>query len=104
MGRAVAPSGAWAATDHPRKAYSMDSQNPRPSRHRARMAALAGGVALCLAGVPLFANFNHAGAAPETSATTWPSFNPLVKRVLPAVVNVSVKLKSDVAASDESDQ
>jgi serine protease Do len=82
----------------------MESLSSRPNRHRTRMAALAGGVALCLVGVPLFAQYDHAAAAPETSNVTLPSFAPLVKSVMPAVVNVSVDMKNDVGVSNESDE
>ena len=82
----------------------MESLNPRPARHRARMAALAGGVALCLVGVPFAATINHASAQTQGDVTSLPSFSPLVKRVLPAVVNVSVTMKNDVNSSDDSIQ
>ncbi|HUB97232.1 MAG TPA: Do family serine endopeptidase, partial [Stellaceae bacterium] len=68
------------------------------------MAALAGGVALCLVGVPFAATINHASAQTQGDVTSLPSFSPLVKRVLPAVVNVSVTMKNDVNSSDDSIQ
>jgi serine protease Do len=63
---------------------------------RVRMATLAAGIALCFAGAPLALaqapqalDRSTAGAA---SAVELPSFAPMVKRVLPAVVNVQVEM------------
>jgi serine protease Do len=84
------------------------SLTPRPKAsafRRVRAAALATGVGLSLALAPLaWAE----APAPQAAGTALPlpSFSPLVKKVLPAVVNISVVEKSDVAddAEQDSDQ
>ncbi len=69
------------------------------SWHRARLAALAGGVALSLVAMPLLAETtpDRSAAAAQTAVTALPSFGPLVKEVMPAVVNISVEMKEPVA-------
>src|SRR5579883_2383961 len=42
--------------------------------------------------------------APTTAIVPMPSFAPMVKKVLPAVVNISVTEKSDMASSDGDDE
>ncbi|HUN48041.1 MAG TPA: DegQ family serine endoprotease [Stellaceae bacterium] len=68
--------------------------------HRARIAALAAGTALTLvlapvSGLPLA----HAATASGSELVAMPSLSPLVKQVMPAVVNISVVEKS----GDQSD-
>ncbi|MDE2166361.1 MAG: DegQ family serine endoprotease [Alphaproteobacteria bacterium] len=59
---------------------------------------LAGAVSLAVIGMP----FVPARAA-EPAIIQIPSFAPIVKRVLPAVVNISVTEKSDFASNDNGD-
>src|SRR6202041_1595763 len=54
VGVVLAAAPQVMGPDHPERPPPMESLSSRPNRHRARMAALAGGVALCLVGVPLF--------------------------------------------------
>jgi serine protease Do len=82
----------------------------RPA-HRARLAALAGGVALSLLMAPLAATsaatLDRSVAAENTPVAALPSFGPLVKKVMPAVVNISVTMKDGglkQQMSDEGDQ
>ncbi len=69
---------------------------------RPRMAALATGVALALVLAPVVGlEWAHAGtAAAETAMVQLPSLSPLVKKVMPAVVNISVLEKA--GAGDET--
>jgi serine protease Do len=69
------------------------------SWHRARLAALAGGVALSLVAGPLLAETtpDRSAAATPTAVASLPSFGPLVKEVMPAVVNISVEMKAPAA-------
>ena len=73
--------------------------------HRARRAALLVSCGVVIAAAPAL---GVAAAPPSTSPVTdaalahLPSFAPLVKKVLPAVVNISVKEK--VGITDEEDQ
>ncbi|HXZ01981.1 MAG TPA: DegQ family serine endoprotease [Stellaceae bacterium] len=84
---------------------SPTSSRPKVSAfRRVRAAALATSVGLSLALAPL------AWAQTETPApqgagpgAQLPTFAPLVKKVLPAVVNVSVTEKVGMAAGDEQD-
>ena len=76
---------------------------PSGAARRIRLAALAAGAALSFAFVP--------GAGAQVSAPTapvivqLPTLAPLVKKVLPAVVNVSVSMKAGAAdTQDEEDQ
>ncbi len=81
------------------------------SAHRARLAALAGGVALSLlvaplGGAPFAATLDRSEAAQSAAVTSLPSFGPLVKKVMPAVVNISVTMKDgglEQQMSDEND-
>jgi serine protease Do len=87
----------------------MSSWNSRNPWHRARLAALAGGVALCFIGAPLIAAetaspTGHAAAAQSAAVTALPSFGPLVQKVMPAVVNISVTEQSDAGFMNESDE
>jgi serine protease Do len=76
------------------------------SWHRARLAALAAGVGLCITGVPMVV----VQAAPPPLAATpgeitaLPSFGPLVKKVMPAVVNIQVNLRATGGIEKEDDQ
>ena len=82
-----------------------------PVRHRwfkqTRAAALGFGLGASLALSPLVWAQNPTGgesaSPPAAAAPAVPqhSFAPLVKRVLPAVVNISVTEKSDTDASSE---
>jgi serine protease Do len=67
-----------------------------------RFATFAAGVALALAFSPL-ARAADTPAANSPLAAALPSFAPLVKKVMPAVVNISATLKQDAAPSDDSD-
>jgi serine protease Do len=79
----------------------MSSLPSRSSIHTLRLATLAAGVALSLAFSPL------AGVSPAYAqsnsplAAALPSFAPLVKKVMPAVVNVSATLKPGASSSED---
>src|SRR5579871_1609866 len=75
-----------------------------PAGQRLRFATFAAGIALALAFSPLV-NANAADAATSASPLTQalPSFSPLVKQVMPAVVNISATQKPGAIASDDSD-
>jgi serine protease Do len=80
----------------------MSSLPARLSTHRLRLATFGAGVALALAFSPLA----QAQTAPPADAASplvgaLPSFSPLVKKVMPAVVNVSATLKPGADTSDE---
>ncbi len=62
------------------------------SRHHAAFAAV---LALCLALAPL--------AYADPASVALPSFAPIVKQVMPAVVNISVTEQASAIASDDSD-
>jgi serine protease Do len=72
---------------------------------RLRTATLAAGVALCFAGAPWAQaqsappDLNRSAAA---SAAALPSFAPMVKRVLPAVVNIAVTLKNPAPGDQQT--
>src|SRR5215469_17873953 len=71
------------------------------SAGRLRTLGLAAALSVALTGTPLaFAYAQAAGSA----IVQMPSFAPMVKKVLPAVVNISVAEKSDVASSGDDDQ
>jgi len=71
------------------------------SAGRLRTLGLAAALSVALTGTPLaFAYAQAAGSA----IVPMPSFAPMVKKVLPAVVNISVTEKSDVANSDDDNQ
>ena len=83
----------------------MSSQ---PTARRLRRSVLAAGMALSLAGSSLAyaqtaTSDGHLdrSAAAARDATALPSFAPLVKRVLPAVVNISVAMKGAPVADEE---
>jgi serine protease Do len=82
--------------------------NSVSSWHRARLATLAGGVALSLVASPIFAATpttpDRSAAAATSAITSLPSFTPLVKKVMPAVVNISVVMKGPGPVSEEQDQ
>ncbi len=81
--------------------FSPISPRPKASAfRRVRAAALATGVGLGLAFAPMALAEMPQGAG---TVTPLPSFSPLVKKVLPAVVNISVTEKSDAAADDAQD-
>jgi serine protease Do len=91
----------------------MSSANSLPkSWHRARLAALAAGVSLCFLAVPFVmaqnapdpATLNRSEAAQSVAITSLPSFAPLVKKVMPAVVNISVTMKADATVQEDEDQ
>ncbi|HZB91050.1 MAG TPA: hypothetical protein VE397_06390, partial [Stellaceae bacterium] len=82
--------------------------SPNPFRPRAsafrriRAAALATTVGLSLAFAPTVWTWAQTPAPSAANQAALPSFAPLVKKVLPAVVNISVTEKQD--ASDDGDQ
>jgi serine protease Do len=77
----------------------------RPPKQPLRFATLAAGVALALATAPVSASWAQADT-PATSpiAGALPSFSPLVKKVMPAVVNISANIKPGADVSDDEDQ
>jgi serine protease Do len=86
----------------------MSLLSPPPGSRRLRRTVLAAGTALCLAGSSLVyaqtatpADHLDRSAAASRDAVALPSFAPMVKRVLPAVVNISVAMKSGPVADDE---
>jgi serine protease Do len=89
----------------------MKSMFPRRARaavpfRRAHRVALLSGVALTLAFAPAIGPgivLARAAEAPAAASTGTPSLAPLVERVMPAVVNISVDEKS-LAADDQDDQ
>ncbi len=76
------------------------------SWHRARLAALAGGVALSLVATPLLAapTPDRSAAAAASAVTALPSFGPLVKDVMPAVVNISVTMTGPGVVGESGDR
>jgi len=78
------------------------SGTPVSPAQRLRFATLAAGVALALAFSPLARAADTAAPASPLAAAL-PSFAPLVKKVMPAVVNISATLKQDAVPSDDSD-
>ncbi len=75
----------------------------RPVGPKLRFATFAAGVALALAFAPV-ARADDAPITPSPMAAALPSFAPLVKKVMPAVVNVSSNIKPGAAvASDDQD-
>ncbi len=76
---------------------------PASPFRRVRVAALATCVGLAVAAP--FAWADMTAPAPEAAASgvTMPSFAPLVKKVMPAVVNVSVIERADTPIDDEED-
>ena len=82
----------------------MSPQSFIPAANRLRFATFAASVALALAFSPLALADTPATASPMAAAL--PSFSPLVKKVMPAVVNVSANLRGDADTGDDqgSDQ
>ena len=79
----------------------MSPLSTRSPAFKLRLATAAAGVALALAFGPLAqAETVPAGSASPLAAAL-PSFAPLVKKVMPAVVNVSATLKPGTEMSDE---
>ncbi len=91
----------------------MSLDLPSFSGRRVRVATAAAAFALCFAGAPLVQAQQPPNAASETGnrsaaagreSVALPSFAPMVKRVLPAVVNISVQMKPGAGGDQESDQ
>jgi serine protease Do len=84
----------------------------RLSGHRARLAALAGGVALSLLAAPLIAaettappvTLDRSAAAAGAAGNALPSLAPLVQKVMPAVVNIAVTMKEASLTGDDTAQ
>src|ERR1700744_6246215 len=73
-----------------------------PARVRTiRTAALGAGLAISLAASPLVFADSPPAATPASPLIPQQSFAPLVRRVLPAVVNISVTEKSSGTVSDQ---
>jgi serine protease Do len=83
----------------------LNQANPRPSAfRRVRIAALATCFGLAVAAPIAWAEMGAtAPQAPVAAAATTPSFAPLVKKVMPAVVNVSVIEKPDTPVANEQE-
>src|SRR6185437_4098285 len=89
----------------PRGNLMLSPHSPQPTAagyRRIRAAALATSVGLSLALAPLASAQTAAAPQGLHEAAALPSFAPLVKKVLPAVVNISVTEKAN--APDEEDQ
>ncbi|HLJ64528.1 MAG TPA: DegQ family serine endoprotease [Stellaceae bacterium] len=75
---------------------------------RVRAYALAGGLGLTLILPPMvasqFLNPSPAAAQARTELTSLPSFAPMVKKVMPAVVNISATQKPGTPSDEEEDQ
>jgi serine protease Do len=78
----------------------MSSLPARSSAPKLRLATLAAGIALAIAFSPL-AQADTAPPAASPLVGALPSFSPLVKKVMPAVVNISAALKPGADTSDE---
>jgi serine protease Do len=83
----------------------MSSLPARSSKHPLRFATLAATMALAFAASPVSTSWAQADT-PATSplAAALPSFSPLVKKVMPAVVNISANIKPGADTSDDQDQ
>ena len=81
----------------------MSSLSPRSPVHTLRLATLAAGVALAVAFSPLAGVSPAFAQSSSPIAAALPSFAPLVKKVMPAVVNVSATLKPGAAAAEDAD-
>jgi len=68
-----------------------------------RRLAVGAVFTVALAAAPMTLTFAQT-QAPGNAIVQMPSFAPMVKKVLPAVVNISVAEKSDVASSGDDDQ
>ena len=75
----------------------MSSLPARPSARKLQFATLAAAVALSLAFSPVTGVSPAYAQSNSPLAATLPSFAPLVKKVMPAVVNVSATLKPGTA-------
>ncbi len=86
--------------------FRLNQSNPNASAYRrVRVAALASCVGLAIAAPIAWADMG--ATAPQSAvaaAAATPSFAPLVKKVMPAVVNVSVLEKPESPVADEQDQ
>jgi serine protease Do len=87
----------------------MLSQNPRRSPvtspfRRVRAAALATAVGIGLALPPLAWAETAVAPDPTPATMSLPSFAPLVKKVMPAVVNISVTERAGTPTGDDQDQ
>ncbi len=71
--------------------------------HSLRFATLAAGVALSLAVGPVAGLSPALAQSGSPLAAQLPSFAPLVKKVMPAVVNVSATLKPGAGAGEDTD-
>jgi serine protease Do len=104
----MVPAGAVLRSRPQRKVFAMSLISPPPASRRLRRTVLAAGTALCLAGSSLVyaesapaSDHLDRSAAAARDAVALPSFAPMVKRVLPAVVNISVAMKNTPVADDE---
>ena len=85
----------------------MSSLPTRSRVHTLRLATFTAGVALSLAFSPLTGASPAYAQSNSPLAAALPSFAPLVKKVMPAVVNVSATLKAGASSTeglDNSDQ
>jgi len=85
--------------------FRLNQSNPNGSTYRrVRVAALASCVGLAVAAPIAWAEIGATAPQPAVAATaTMPSFAPLVKKVMPAVVNISVLEKPDRPVADEEE-
>jgi serine protease Do len=79
----------------------MSPLSTRSPAFKLRLATAAAGVALALAFGPLAQAETVPAGSASPLAGALPSFAPLVKKVMPAVVNVSATLKPGTEMSDE---
>jgi serine protease Do len=70
---------------------------------RVRAAALATSIGVGLVLVPLALPWQDGVAAAQNPSVQLPSFAPLVKKVLPAVVNISVTARANAPEGDDQD-
>jgi serine protease Do len=82
----------------------MSSLPSRSSIQSLRLTTFAAGVALALAFSPLAQAQTAPAAGGSPLAAALPSFAPLVKKVMPAVVGVSATLKPGAAATEQLDE
>jgi serine protease Do len=79
----------------------MSSLPARSSARKLQFATLAAGVALSLAFSPITGVAPAYAQSNSPLTATLPSFAPLVKKVMPAVVNVSATLKPGTATAED---